>query len=321
MNRDVLLDALDRLVPDCGAEPTDWPDVLRRGRVARRRLVLTPRRRALLVAVALVVAAVALLVTPAFGVRRLLFGRGKAPPDNDYAPGKFVRGARKQPPEVLLRRVLAGLGSGSAIESARLGPAPAHTHAHPKDGLWLYITAPDAESPLHGPVTRDEVRRYNLAHWEAQLVAGAFWDELYLHATRPLAGCSILGPRSGGSCLSSIKPHGQRFTNPPADAYLDFLRRVGEHDDFSVVSIRYLDPLQRAPIIVLRAKKRDDFTLLWNEPGKVDAMGFGASRSVPFEGWFLEVRDSHGPFLIASANFRAEDASSYWNSADVMHRH
>lgn len=310
MNDQGLFHALDRLVPDCSVEPTDWSDVLRRGGVFRH------RRRAVLAAAAVVLFGGVLIVTPAFGVRGLLFGRGTAPPDNDYTPGKFVPTSTKRPAEVLLRRVLAGLGPRSSVKSARFGPAPARFHVHPKDALWLYVSAPDAELPLRGP-TPSAARRLRamLAEWEAGLVAGGLWDELYLHGTRPLAGCTILHTVVDSTCFfAPVSPEGQRFANPPLDKYRDVLRQAGAKDHFSVVSIHYLHPLQDAPVIVLRAD-RTEFTRLWEEPGPRDTLGLGVS-SVPFEGWFLEVRDSHGPFLFAWATFRGESAGGYSNSTE-----
>ena len=78
MNETMLDHALDELVPDCSDALESWDDVLRRaargaahvdaagGRQRRR------RRRLLAVAVAIAATAVALLATPAFGIRQAL---------------------------------------------------------------------------------------------------------------------------------------------------------------------------------------------------------------------------------------------------------
>jgi hypothetical protein len=235
----------------------------------------------------------------------------------------FSPSAHKRSPQALVDRVLSRLGDRRYIRSAGVGPVPPVTRMHngyfgrsrpPKSALWLYMSAPDAaQRPAAGrPPTASKVATIAQARWETNLVAGAVRDELCLHGTRPLAGWTLANQGISGVSDESYA-FAQRFPNPSSSWLLNQLHQVGSRWGFSVVSVRYLHPLQEAPIVILRTDRPPVFA--GNNRVILNALHIapGVQPGWPYEGYYIEVQDRRRtPFLIWSTVLRGTDTGSFY---------
>lgn len=211
--------------------------------------------------------------------------------------------------------MLVGLGDRRYVRRVVLAPPAPITLQHvrgyyagklpPPDAEWAYISAPDTTSGPHEMVAR----------WEADLVAGALRDGFCAARGRPLVGWTIGG--RGGTVISDRgQAFGQHFPNPTPPAFRRELGRVAARYGFRVVSLRLLRPVQIAPLLVVQTR-RTRKAFVADVPKIMAALDptstFGHETAVTFEGFFLEARDSRGPFVRVDNVYRGETEGGQWS--------
>ena len=148
--------------------------------------------------------------------------------------------------------------------------------------------------------------------WEGALVAGALRDALCANGGLPLVGWTIEGG-SGGGFSDSYNPFEQRFPNPTPAAYRQRVALVGRRYGFAVVTLRLLDPLQLAPLLIVRTgRPRSQFVA--DTPAILAALNPTNGQAATFEGSYFEARDAHGPFERADNTRRGEVKGSQWSA-------
>ena len=239
-----------------------------------------------------------------------------------YTDATLAVTSPKRSPDQLLREVRARFGDATFIKGAGFGGIPPITHQHtgyfgktrpPKDGIWLYVSDPLANTRQfatnrHPPA--DAIAEYTKAQLESYLFAGAVRDELCVHGDRPFVGWTLNNRLTGGLSVSdAAQPFAQRFPNLSNARLLKNLRSLSKRYRFSVESVSYLHPLQLVPVVVLHA--HDAAVFAGNQRVIFNSFRIMGTRP-PFEGWFVEVRDDRGPFLIWSGALRGIAMGSFW---------
>jgi hypothetical protein len=214
------------------------------------------------------------------------------------------------PPNQIVRRVLARFGDRRHVRGIRLGALPPRQRLKgffpgerpPRDALWAYIDAPQADS-------------LRLAGWEAALVAGALRDDFCSFGGRPLAGWSIgeivRGVSDGSNAL------GQHFPNPSPKVFRERARTIGKRYGFRVASLRLLRPRQFAPLLIVETSRdRKEFVrdvraiMALLDPV---AEGSGGVAAITFEGFFFEARDEDGAFVRVDNVYRGDVSGGQWS--------
>jgi len=239
----------------------------------------------------------------------------------------FAPTSQKRSPQALLREVRARFGDRSFIKGAGFGPIPPITHQHtgyfgrtrpPRNGVWLYVSDPAADIRQFATTRHPSpaaIARFTMAEWESYLFIGAVRDELCLHGTKPFVGSTLNNRFAGGVSVSDdAQPFAQRFPTP-ADAELRHdIATLSGRFHFRVESIAYLHPYQRVPVVILDAQKPAIFA--GNQQAILNSFRVIGTQPA-YEGWFIEVRDARGPFLIWSAAFRGISMGSFWCSPRI----
>jgi hypothetical protein len=240
-----------------------------------------------------------------------------------FAPSVPARARRAVQPTELARRVLARFG-GSTIRAIEIGaPPPRRLTKHvfpgkrpPPDGLWAYISTPDAPV-LQARNTPEQGRAVQLARWEAALVGGALRDEFCSAGGPPLVGWTRSREVIEGGVSDQTYALNQRFPNPSPETFRARVRDVGKRYGFEPVSIRLLRPRQLAPMVVVETDR--DRRAFIAELAEI--MGLLNPRSsnrienaLTFEGFFFEARDSDGPFVRLTSHFRGQVGGGQWSA-------
>jgi hypothetical protein len=242
-----------------------------------------------------------------------------------FAPSLPARAGRAVQPAELARRVLARLGDGSAVRAIEIGAPPPRSMtkgAFPgkrplRDGVWAYISAPDASVLQARNTTPEQKRAAQLARWEAALVGGALRDEFCSAGGPPLVGWTLSREVIEGGVSDQTYALNQRFPNPSPQKFRARVRDVGKRYGFEPVSIRFLRPRQLAPIVVVETDR--DRRAFIAEVAQIMALLNPRSSNriqtaVTFEGFFFEARDSNGPFVRLTSSFRGEVAGGQWSA-------
>jgi hypothetical protein len=218
------------------------------------------------------------------------------------------------------RRLLARLGDRRFIRSITLAPAPPATGARlrtfyagahpPRDALWATIVAPDAKLSQGHPAATQLVRE-NAAYWEGMLVGGALRDDLCVAGGPPLVGWTVTGGQGGGFS-ESWEAFDQRFPNPSPVGFRKRVALVGRRYGFRLRSLRLLQPLQLAPLLVVKTSQ--DRTTFVKEVPKILSLLDPSTRSAAtFEGFLFEAQDAHGPFVETSGGVRGQRWGGQWS--------
>lgn len=227
-------------------------------------------------------------------------------------------------PTSVVQRLLARFGDRRFVERIALGPAPPITLMHlrgyyagarpPANAIWAYIAAPAATARFGAHPSPTQVGDEFIAAWEASLVAGALRDDFCAAGGRPLVGWTI--GRGGITVSDRIDALEQRFPNPSASAFRKRVTLVGRRYGFRVVSLRLLRPRQLAPLLVVETN-RDRKSFVADVPrimGLLDPTATaGHETAITFEGFLLEVRDAHGPFVRVENVYRGEVEGGQWS--------
>jgi hypothetical protein len=211
-------------------------------------------------------------------------------------------------PDALARRVLARLGDSRLVKRIELAPPPPYTFQHgwwrhnlpPKDALWAYISAPDARAP-RGPDARSNVS-WMLGNWEVELVRRALRDEFCGAGGPPLVGTTVNGLLDK---VTARGPFVQRFDNPPPERLREHIAKAAERYGFRVVSLRFLRPLQVAPVVVVETD-RDCDSFVQDVPKIMNSLHAGS-----YEGFFFEAGDKDGSLAIVTRINRGKAEASH----------
>jgi hypothetical protein len=228
--------------------------------------------------------------------------------------------ARPTPPAELVRRLLSRFGDRSLIHAIEIGARPPPRIRHPKtdppdDALWAYISAPLAvqTSPPH--ISPEEAEARALAYWELNLIQGALRDDFCRAGGRPLVGWSLADEviaMSDGSAAWN-----QRFPNPSRGDFRARVALVGKRYGFRATSVRFLQPRELAPIVVVETD-RDRKKFVADVAAIVDLLDprstSGKQSAVTFEGFFFEARDTDGPFVRVENAYRGEIMGGQWSA-------
>jgi hypothetical protein len=220
--------------------------------------------------------------------------------------------------------VLDGLGDKRFIKSVEIGPVPQLVLEHngwfgktkpPRTAMWAWLSAPRMGTRYVAAkhASPSAVVQNTLAEWEAQLVWGALRDAFCANGGPPLVGWSTAGHPNGVS--DATYPFGQRFPAPSRAAFAARAKLVGQRYGFRVVSIRWLRPLQPAPIVVVQTdRKRTSFVAdVQAIEQLLDPRQTAYHRTaVTFEGFFFEARDAKGPFAATFGNVRGTLSGGPW---------
>lgn len=230
-------------------------------------------------------------------------------------------------PAVLLRRQLQRFGDPRVLRGARLGPLPASMHVTaPRNSLWLHLELGAETDPARLGESRPPQARVRSARasWEAELFARALRDQLCTARTAPLVGWSEnrLSNNHRWVAKGPVAPtaFGERFPSPPRRVLLARLRRAAVRYRFSVLEARLLQPLQGAPLLVL--KTSDPRGLAKNTPAimaqLVPIQGSERFSTFTYEGLYLEAHDGRGrPFMVIGTLHRAGRATSQWGLCEA----
>jgi hypothetical protein len=227
-----------------------------------------------------------------------------------------VTGGKDAPPAALLAAVRDRYG-GSAISSTTLSGPPSdfvptenpNAKAPPEllEGEWLRIEIP---TPKLGP-------EINRSIWEANLVAGAFRDELRHRGLPGLAASHVFAVlpdgrrvKVGGGVGNVVA--GQQFSTLGPDAIHTAIRAGAAEAHLRVSSISVLRPLQLAPAVVGVA---EDVVAFVREADRNIRLIFGPPGT--YEGEYLEVHDASGGIVfVHAASFRT-GVGQRWTRADL----
>lgn len=210
-------------------------------------------------------------------------------------------------PARIASALLARFGDRRYVERIVFASPPPVTRQHtgwfphaqpPQDALWAYV----AVSQPNGLIAKQ------VAEWEASLVTGALRDEICAAGRAPLVGWRADG-QTGVS--DSAQALGQRF---PAQSRAVFMRRlalVGERYGFGVVSVRFLRPLQAAPLVVVRTSRpRKEFVK--DVVPIMQLLDPRDGQAVTFEGFFFAAEDAKGPFVSVFDVYRGQVMGGQW---------
>lgn len=210
-------------------------------------------------------------------------------------------------PAAVVAMVLSKLGDRRYVRRVVLAQVPAHARQHakgyfagakpPADARWAYIAAK---------------RGSMVAAWEGALVAGALRDTLCANGGPPLVAWTVEGG-SGGGFSDRYNPFEQRFPNPRPGAYRKRVALVGRRYGFTVVALRLLDPLQLAPLLIVKTSRpRSQFVA--DTPAILAALNPTNRQATTFEGFYFEARDTHGPFERTDNTRRGEVEGAQWSA-------
>lgn len=219
----------------------------------------------------------------------------------------YVAAATHRTPREIAAALLRRLGDRRYVERVVFAPPPPVTREHtgwfphrqpPKAALWAYVAVAQPKGLL----------AKQIADWEAGLVTGALRDEICAAGGAPLVGW-----RSGGQTgvSDSAQALGQRF---PAESRAVFLRRlalVGKRYGFGVARVRFLRPLQAAPLVVVRTSRpRKEFVK--DVVPIMQLLDPRNGQAVTFEGFFFAAEGSEGPFVSVFDVFRGQVMGGQW---------
>lgn len=202
--------------------------------------------------------------------------------------------------------VLAQLGDHRYVRHVILAPVPSHARRRakayfagiepPRYARWAYISV---------------VGHSALADWEGALVAGAVRDALCANGGPPLVAWSVKGADGGFSDYAY--PFEQHFPNPTAAAFRRRVRLVARRYGFRIVELRLLHPSQLAPLLIVSTDRpRKQF--IADLPAIVSALNPRNDQATTFEGFYLEARDSDGPFVRTDNVNRGEIEGGEWSA-------
>jgi len=231
------------------------------------------------------------------------------------APSFPVDHTKPLPPRAIVRRLLTRFGDSSYIRAIDIGKPPPHRLTRhifpgkqpPKDAMWAYIDAPSASTQPSAHLPTARVRAYDLAKWETELVGGALRDEFCRAGGPTLAGWTISRKVIDGGVSDGTFALNQRFPNMSPSRFRARAELAGRRYGFRVESIRFLRPLQSAPIVLVRTD-RDRKEFIGDVAAIVNVLNpSSAARhryGVTFEGIFFEARDDEGAFVRVEQSFR-----------------
>ena len=224
-------------------------------------------------------------------------------------------------PNEIVHQVLNRLGDRALIIDGSVAKPPTGT---PKDSLWLSLNV--AANPNPRRLSSDTGHRLAAMEWEAQLVASAVRDELWVADSKRLIGWQEVGPGGAPYVPTGLWSRGQLagwFTSPPLSHLHERLARLGRQYGFTVISVDALRPVQIAPRIVIQTNTPEHRIL--TTPGLLRGGRYQQHRPLalkersgqPFplslyEGWSFEARDSQGPFLVVTSNQRGIQEEHAW---------
>ena len=179
-------------------------------------------------------------------------------------------------PNEALREILARLGDRSVLRGG-------HVESD-RNWAWLYLE----------PRERQQAARGVRVQWQQTLVAGALRDAL---------GTRLWGwTGSGGHHRTDYGfPYRESFPSPSVRTFRRRLAVAARRWHFRVLEMRYLRPLQGAPLVVVSTR----------EPARL-ARAAGAIRDFlagrRYEGFYFEAK---GAFAFAAA-YRGTNAGMQW---------
>jgi hypothetical protein len=234
------------------------------------------------------------------------------------------RSAHPTPPRELVRRLLERFGDRSVVRAITLGAPPPHRRLRhvfpgerpPPDALWAYISAPKAVQITSRRLSPEEGATLDFAQWETTLVGGALRDDFCRAGGKSLVGWSVEGQPGGGVSDGTFALN-QRFPNPTRREFRDRVALVGKRYRFRATSIRFLQPRELAPIVVVETD-RDRKKFVADVAAIVDLLDprstSGKQSAVTFEGFFFEARDTDGPFVRVENAYRGEIMGGQWSA-------
>jgi hypothetical protein len=234
------------------------------------------------------------------------------------------KGAPRNSPAQIVRRLLDRLGDRRYIHGIQLGAPPPltlqHLHGYfggarpPADALWAFIDAPAARETFGGSPTPEQIGATMTASWEAELVMGSLRDDFCEAGGPPLVGSSI------GNLVAGVSDNTfaleERFPNPSPRTFRRRVDLIGRRYGFRVDSLRLLRPRQLAPLLVVETS-RDRKQFVGDIPAIASLLNPVASavgqNASTFEGFMLEARDADGPFVRVNSVNRGEAAGGQWS--------
>jgi hypothetical protein len=241
------------------------------------------------------------------------------------APSFPVDKTRPSSPREIVRRVLTRFGDRSLVRGIEIGKPPPHRLVRhifpgkrpPSDAVWAYIDAPLASIRPSTRPTPKGVRAYQLARWEAELVGGALRDEFCRAGGPTLAGWTLSRALIDGGVSDGTFALNQRFPNPSPSRFRARAALAGKRYGFRVESIRFLRPLELAPIVVVLTS-RDRKAFIHDVAAIVDVLDpksvSGHRYGTTFEGVFFEARDDDGAFVRVDQSYRGAIMGGQWSA-------
>lgn len=223
-------------------------------------------------------------------------------------------------PSAILNEILARYG-GQAVLESKLGGPPhgwsatedpnAPVPARVRGGRWLYTTV--AANSLAASSVRPL--------WEANLVAGALRDELWLAGVEGDLIVSKVSVRLPSGRLVEnvgggigIVAFGQSFSDASSLSIETSIRAAANALGLDVLSVSVLRPLQAAPAIVVSTDDAEH--LVANAGAILKKLFFG--KAATYEGLYFEAVDGPvgKPVLIQATDFRS-GAGIQWVRPDL----
>jgi hypothetical protein len=241
------------------------------------------------------------------------------------APSFPVHKTRPVSPREIVRRLLARFGDRSLIRGVEIGKPPRHRLIRhifpgkrpPHDAVWAYIDAPLAAFDSNAHPSPERVRAYELAHWEAELVGGALRDDFCRAGGHTLAGWTLSRAAINGGVSDQTFALNQRFPNLSPSRFRARAALAGKRYGFRVKSIRFLRPLQLAPIVVVQTS-RGRKAFIKDFAAIVDVLDLKSvyrhRYGVTFEGILVEARDEKGPFVRVEQAYRGAIMGGQWSA-------
>ncbi|HEV2592744.1 MAG TPA: hypothetical protein VGU02_12715 [Gaiellaceae bacterium] len=239
------------------------------------------------------------------------------------APSFAPHAAKRMAPQALADRVLAQFGDHRFVTRVQIGPVPRLVREHngyfhhgkpPRDAVWAWLAVPRMSLQYTKPPPAPVIQANSIASWEATLMWGALRDAFCANGGAPLVGWSVGGHPNGES--DAMTPLEQRFPTPSRRAFTARAGAVGRRYGFRVLAVRWLRPLQAAPIVVVRTD-RGRRSFVGDVPAIVQLLDPRASRgdrtAVTFEGFYFEATDARGPFVSTSEAYRGTVEGSQWS--------
>jgi hypothetical protein len=241
------------------------------------------------------------------------------------APSFPVGGKGHQSPRQIVRGLLGRFGDRSFIRSIEIGKPPPHRVIRhffpgkqpPKDSVWAYIDAPEASFDGSSHPSDARVRDYTVARWEADLVGGALRDDFCRAGGPTLAGWTLSRTMVDGGVSDGTFALNQRFPNLAPSDFRARAALAGKRYGFRVESIRFLRPLQLAPIVIVRTS-RDREAFIRDVAAIVDVLNPASvsrhERGLTYEGILFEARDERGPFVRVDQSYRGAIVGGDWSA-------